>query len=182
MKVTIQNILIGVLIISVSYLFFLQFNSNKSLKIGYVRSQELVYQFDGMIDAMTKFEEEQKEWTTNVEVLKNDYQGSVDTYNLSRTSLSAQEIAEQEGLLQHQYNNVAKYMQQMESSLAEREAEILEGVLNQVNAFSEEFARLEGLDLVITTALSGTILYGEEKLDYTDELLEYINKKYEGNE
>jgi outer membrane protein len=182
MKITLQNVLTGVLIMGMSYLFYLQFAEKDDLRTGFVRSQELVYQFDGMIDAMAKFEQEQNEWNQNIETLKNDYQLSVDNYNNSRPTLSEEEMMQQENLLQHQYNNVAKYAQEMETSLMERETEILEGVLNQVNAFSESFATANDLDLLITTAESGTILYGDPGLDYTEELLESINSQYNGTE
>ncbi|MFT5821466.1 MAG: outer membrane protein [Crocinitomix sp.] len=182
MKITIQNILTGVLLLGMSFLFYLQFTVKENLKTGFVRSQELVYQFDGMIDAMTKFEQEQSEWNENVETLKSDYQTSVDNYNNQRPNLSEEEMMQQENLLQHQYNNVAKYAQEMETALIERETEILEGVLNQVNAFSESFATANELDLLITTAESGTILYGDPGLDYTEELLESINSQYNGTE
>ena len=182
MKITIQNVLTGALVICVCYLFYLQSEQHENLKIGFVRSQELVYQFEGMTDAMKKFEGEQQEWDDNAETLKKDYQNSVESYNNERANLSESEIAQQESLLQHQYNNVAKYVQQMEASLIESEAEILEGVLNQVNAFSESFAKEKNLDLLITTAVSGTILYGDEALDYTEELLVSINEQYNGTE
>ncbi len=182
MKITLQNVLTGVLLVGMTFLFYLQFAEKENLKTGFVRSQELVYQFDGMIDAMEKFEQEQNEWTQNIETLKNDYQTSVDNYNNSRPNLSEEEMMQQENLLQHQYNNVAKYAQEMEITLIERETEILEGVLNQVNAFSESFATENELDLLITTAESGTILYGDPGLDYTDELLESINNQYNGIE
>lgn len=182
MKNKVQNILIAGLIICVSYLFYAQSSPQQDFNVGFVRSQDLVYQFDGMQEAMVQFEQEQKEWSTNMETLKGDYQQSVEAYNAELPNLTEAEMIEKENYLQYQYNNVAKYAEEMESNLAERELEILEGVLNQVNAFSESFAKEKDLDLIITTATSGTILYGDEAMDYTDELLASINQQYNGTE
>jgi len=182
MKNDVQNILIAGLILCVSYLFYAQSSPKQDFKVGFVRSQDLVYQFDGMKDAMAEFEAEEKEWSTNMETLKGDYQKSIDAYNIERPNLTEAEMAEKENFLQYQYNNVAKYAEDMENNLAERELEILEGVLNQVNSFSESFAKEQDLDLIITTATSGTILYGDDAMDYTDELLASINQQYNGVE
>lgn len=178
----IQSINLILLTGCVIILFYLQFNKKSVSNVGFVRSQELVYQFDGMKEAMVKFEQEQNEWIQNIEVLKKDYQNSLDIYNQELPNLSKAEIANKENLLQHQYNNVLKYTEEMEVALAERENEILEGVLNQVNAFSENFAKESGLDLLITTSVSGTVLYGNETIDYTEELLTSINNQYNGIE
>jgi len=181
MKAKIQNGFIAVLTLCVGYLFYLQFSQKSEIiNVGFVRSQELVYQFDGMQDAMAKFEMERQQWMQNVDTLKADYQMSLDDYNSQFASYSQDERLAQENRLQHQYNNLLKYSEQMEATLNERETVILDGVLNQVNAFSKEFAQAQGLDLIITTASAGNILFGEEDMDYTEELLGFINDKYNG--
>ena len=182
MSQKIQTISLIFLTGCVAVLFYLQFNTKSERNVGFVRSQELIYQYAGMLDAMEKFEREEQEWASNLDTLKSDYERSVSQYEQIKPSLSEDQLAQQEQLLQYQYNNCLKYAQDMEEGLQNRELEILEGVFNQVNAFSADFAVENELDLLVTTGSSGNVLYGSDQLDYTEELLTYINSKYEGNE
>jgi len=178
----IQTISLIILTGCVSVLFYMQLNKTSEKRVGFIRSQELVYQFDGMKEAIAKYEQEEKEWTNNLNILKSDYDRSVSQFEQIRPSLNQEQLAQQNEILQYQYNNCLKYANQMEDSLQMRELEILEGVFNQVNAFSADFAIENELDLLVTTGNSGNVLYGSDQLDYTDELLAYINAKYEGTE
>lgn len=178
----IQSIALLILTGCVCTLFYLHMSNKSEGGVGFVRSQDLIYQYTGMLDAMKKFENEEKEWNSNLDTLKADYERSVIQYEQIKPSLNASQLVQQEQLLQYQYNNCLRYAQEMETGLQEKEAEILEGVFNQVNAFSEDFAIENELDLLVTTGSSGNVLYGSEQLDYTEDLLTYINTKYEGNE
>lgn len=55
-----------------------------------------------------------------------------------------------------------------------------ENIWKRINGYVKEFSNEKGYDLIIGTQASGTVLYGEPELDITNDLLNYVNKKYEG--
>ena len=73
-----------------------------------------------------------------------------------------------------------RYHYWLRVSSAEEEEKLLKGVLNQVNAFVEEYAAEEGFDLVLGTTLSGSILYGTTGIDITEQVLQAMNQQYSG--
>ena len=183
MQGKIQNIIIAVLAIGLGISFYLHSGKPKTNdnKIGYVKTQDLVYGYQGMKDATAKFEQEKAEWVRNVDTLKLDYQRSVQAYNENKSVLTPEQITEREQLLQHQYNNLLQYNQRMETTLEEREAVILEGVLNQINSYAQDYAKKNGFNLVLTTTASGNIMYADEAMDLTEILLKELNNNYNGN-
>jgi len=56
--------------------------------------------------------------------------------------------------------------------------DINEKVWKRLNPDIDEFARSIHIDLLIGANGMGTVLYGNKGTDYTDDLLSYVNKKY----
>lgn len=146
--------------------------------IRYVRSPDLVYQFEGMKAAQEKFQNQQTLRKSELDTLESDYRRSLSSYNKDYPTLTEKERGEREKLLQAQMRNYQDYQQRMTESSAAEEQEMLEGVLNQINSFAEQYAKAEGIDLIYGTTTDGSLLYGDPALDITDVLLDALNKKY----
>ncbi|MBN8641161.1 MAG: OmpH family outer membrane protein [Flavobacteriales bacterium] len=56
-----------------------------------------------------------------------------------------------------------------------------ENIWKRINEYVKDFSVKNNYDLVVGSQVNG-VFYGKPELDTTDELLEYINKKYEGFE
>lgn len=151
-----------------------------SKKTAYVRSQDLIYKYQGMIDAKAAFESKRNAWQANIDTLKQDFDGNVEWLRANHKQLSDAEVGEKKEFLRKQQEDIIQYTEQMQIKAEEEETELLQGVLNQVNAFAEEYGEREGYDLIFGTTLSGSILYGNDVNDITDELLSELNKQYRG--
>lgn len=55
-----------------------------------------------------------------------------------------------------------------------------EKIWSRIEAYSKDFARKNDYDIIIGSQYKGDILYGEDKLNVTVQLLDFINKKYDG--
>lgn len=53
-------------------------------------------------------------------------------------------------------------------------------IWSRIEAYSKDFARKNDYDIIIGSQYKGDILYGEDKLNVTVQLLDFINKKYDG--
>ncbi|WP_278008810.1 OmpH family outer membrane protein [Flavobacterium gyeonganense] len=50
----------------------------------------------------------------------------------------------------------------------------------RIKSYTAEFSKEKNYELVIGTDSKQDVLFADEKIDITNELLVYINKKYEG--
>ncbi|MBL4670397.1 MAG: OmpH family outer membrane protein [Flavobacteriales bacterium] len=176
-----KNVIIVLLVVGVTANLVLNLLDRKyEKKLGYVRSQDLVYAFDGMKEMQLKFQEQSKVWEANMDTLKMEYQRSLSEYQGVMAQLTTEEKITREQLLYAQKNNILQYSENIQLKSKEEEDKMLEGVLNQVNSFVEEYGKDNNYDLILGTTLAGSILYGEEAIDITQELIVEINNNYNG--
>ena len=71
-------------------------------KVAYVKSQELIYAFNGMKEMQLKFQEKSKEWEANLDTLKMEYQKSLTSYQQVVNELTIDERVIRENLLKVQ--------------------------------------------------------------------------------
>lgn len=174
MKLNIFAIIIAVISISISVFFSLQ----KKSEVVFVRSQVVFEQYEGMKEAMRVFQEKKASWQSNLDTLNADYQKAISNYNLESSKLTLVQKQEREQVLRQQYDNVSKYAQLLEDKAGEEDQTLTKGVLNQIDEFIKEYSKEKGYKIVVGTTNSGNLLYGDDALDITDELLEALNQNY----
>ncbi|MEQ8477227.1 OmpH family outer membrane protein [Fulvivirga sp.] len=169
----------GILIISV---FSVVYSDYKSKKIGYVNSQELIYEYSGTKEAMVKFNKKKSDWQSNVDTLKIDFQRAVDQFNRDFKNLSNEERNKRAEDLTRRENQLKSYSVAISEKIEVEDQKLMQEVLDQVNVLIEEYARKNNYDLILGTTDAGSILYGDDQLDITSDILEELNQKYAGNE
>lgn len=183
MKNKIQPLTLGIAITGLLLSCFLLVDKYVgSKKIAYVRSTELVYGYMGMKEAGNKFKENTQMWQANIDTLQRDYQTTLSRFTSEAPRLSENERAERENYLTQQQQSLMNYTQAINTKMLEEDKKMTEGVLNQVNSFIEQYGKDHGYEIILGTTLSGSLLYGDNAIDITDEVLSALNNNYEGNE
>lgn len=57
-----------------------------------------------------------------------------------------------------------------------------EQVWKQINQYVKDYGNARGYDLIMGTSGSGNLMHGSSSLDITEDLLEYINRRYAGED
>ncbi len=178
MKIKTQSLIITSIILIVLTLGVSIYNLLNNPKIAYVRNQELVYGFEGMKDANRKFEAETKGWTMTIDSLEKNFHLQVSKYNSTYTELDEKERKEFEERLQNQKNQVLKLKENVSKKMEEKDLEITQRVLDQINSFVQEYARKHGYKLIMGTTSDGNLMFADESLDITNDVLNELNYKY----
>lgn len=177
---SIKNIFIGLGILF-SIALSASFIVNQSNpRIAFVRSAELIYNYDGTKDAQQNFSEKKARWQANLDTLRTEYDRAVNRFNSTENTLSPTEQIEQRRRLISQEAQLQQYASSVNEQMDREDAEMMQGVLNQINSFTEEYAQKHGYDLILGTTEAGNVLYGTKTLDITKTLLESLNKTYHG--
>jgi len=69
-----------------------------------------------------------------------------------------------------------------EEELIEVSQEYDQQIWERLNGFVKTYAEEKGYDIIIGASGDGNLMYANEKLDITDQLIEYCNQKYNGLE
>jgi len=155
-----------VLVLSVTSLGLSIWLLSKYRKTGFVDTVRLVNQYQMKKDL-------DKEAERKLSVLKSQADSMGALYNIAKSSavrpdqLKAleQKIGQLNNLLQQAYTQF--------------DQETNEKVWGRLNAAISDYAKENGMQLLIGANGMGTVLYGAAPLDYTDEVVNYVNKKYQ---
>lgn len=135
-------------------------NQNKT---AYIISDTLVEEYQGMKDAKIAFQQKQMTWQANIDSLQSQNQKALKT-DPKKAQLYLQ--------------NVNKYRTQIQTLSQEEDQKMTQVVLGQINTFTELYGKKHDYDLILGTTSDGSILYGSNRLDITDQLLEALNHYY----
>lgn len=151
-----------------------------SRKVAYVKAAVLVDQYLGMKEAKILYQNKVNGWQSDLQQLENEYMETEKMLQSTYKSLNKEELEREQTKLSRKGDKIMEFRESIEAKAKEEDEKMTESVLNQINSFVEEYAKREGIDLVLGTTLSGNILYGVTEMDITEELIEELNKNYKG--
>jgi outer membrane protein len=144
------------------FLLFYFFKSNK--EIVYVDTVKL---FDGFVMTKEMKRVGEKEFNSRKLVLDNLYA------NLQSPAISASEKKE----LMQQFIQGKEELEQFNQTFA---AEQTTKIWARIKSYTAEFSKGKNYQLVVGSDNKQAVLFADEKIDVTNDLLTYLNKKYEG--
>lgn len=157
-------------------------NIGNHKKVAFVRSHDLIYNYNGMKEAQHVFNKQKERWQANLDTLELTFKISLNQFQKDVASMTESEKRQRERLLAVQQNNISQYQSQIQEKAETQEAELMDGVLSQVNTFIQNYAEKHGYDIVFGTTLSGSVLYGKDALDITKNIEEALNQHYTNGE
>ncbi len=145
-------------------------------QIAYIDIEVLMKEYEGLKAFDEEIEAEQDKLRKEIESLIEPYQVKVGEYykNVGKMA-SATRTATEQALQQEQAaieNQQEKFMQKLEK----QRMDALEAINKEIAEFVEGYAKSKGFQLVLVTSGTGTIIYGEDKLNITQEVLNELNR------
>jgi outer membrane protein len=162
-KITFQDI-VNALLVSVLAIFLLFYFFKSSKEIVYVDNVKLFDAFS-MTKEMKRAGE--KEFNSRKSVLDGLYS------KLQSPAISASEKKE----LMQQFIQGKEELERFNQIFATEQST---KIWLRIKSYTAEFSRDNNYKLVVGSDNEQTVLFADEKIDVTNELLTYLNKKYEG--
>ncbi len=150
-------------------------------KIGFVRTQELVYGFDGTKEVQAKFNTKKLRWQSKYDSLQKDFEKELALYNRRFNDLSEQEIVTYKNKLNSKERLLKQQAESITRNIEIEDAKMMEGVVNQINSFVKSYAETEDYNIILGTTSSGNIMYAKPELDITEVVLKELNTYYIGD-
>lgn len=167
----------AVLTLSVIFLLFIFFF--KSEKIAYVDSGRILNEYKGTEQAKKAFQSKAKVWQANIDTLTNEVKYSIQKYEKSIATLSAKEQDLTKQLIQSKQKQLADYQHAIQQNAKEEDGKLTQGVVSQINAFLSKYGKAHNYKLILIANQSGTIAYGRDGLDITNDVIAEMNNEYE---
>ena len=147
-------------------------------KIAYVDMGSIMREYEGLKAFDEEMEAERDQLRKEIESLIEPYQLKVEEYYKNVGRMSAAEKSSAELALQQEQSAINEQQDKFMQQLEEERLEGLEAINEEIAAYVEEYAKSKGYQLVLGTLGTETVIYGEDKLNITQEVLIELNRLY----
>ncbi|MGJ8734793.1 MAG: OmpH family outer membrane protein [Cellulophaga sp.] len=162
-RLSLVNTILIILIIIVIITTYLQLNNQKD--IVYIDNVQLFNGFNMTKDIKT------------IEEAKVNVQGK----ELDSLYTLLQSIKDQENMsfksIQQQIAYKSKAFQELQDNYTHN---LSQNVWNRLNTYIKTYAQEHHLKIILGTSGNGNVMFAEESINITNQILEFSNKKYEG--
>ncbi len=147
-------------------------------KIAFINVDDLMKDYDATKTLEEKLKARQEEMAKELDSIGAPFQLKVQQYYQDANKMSAQKRTETEQALQQEQQLLQASQQQAGQALQLENQTLSEALTKKVDSFVADYAKTKGIQLVIGTAGNGTVMYGDDKLDITGDILEILNKNH----
>ncbi len=151
-----------------------------SPNIAFVKVDQLLESYQGMVEAKASFQVKLVSWQAKSDTLEQELKLAIKQFEEKKESLSKKQNNELSQSLQRRQQQVLNYQQAIREQAQKEDQKITEGVLAQVNAFLESYGQRNGYSLLLGANGNGSILYGNHAIDITEEVITALNQEHEG--
>lgn len=149
-------------------------------KIAFVHTNDLLEDYIGMKEASDKYLRKFDNWQSSIDSLQKKLYMEINNYKLDSLKYTiAEKLKRKEKIRLLQYE-LQELNNKVKENLNNEDQALTMGVLNQVNSYIQEYGKRKSYTVIMGTLETGSILYGKEAIDITDEVLEGLNKNYLG--
>jgi outer membrane protein len=176
-----QTILIIICFLSLIISILTYFNSRIRLKIGYVESGILMQNYKGMIELKNEAENKSKFWKANADTLAMEFENTLKSYEKGKKNMTEKEKYLTEELLTNKKQQYEQYYQSMEKKTKEETTKSASIVVGKLNTFIKNYGKENGYTVILGANETGNLLYGEEVINITNEIVQGANREYKSN-
>ncbi len=184
-----------VLLLAVIYLYVLHFTGNTEVpgeepatitasagtmpRIAYVNSDTLLanYRFfqTKREELEKKAEDLQKEYENRARGLQNE----IATFQQNAGGMTMNQARAVEEDLRKKQQNLLQYQQNLSNQLLQEETKVNDDLYERVSDFLEGYGKNRDFKLVLTYTKNSGVLYADDSLDITQQVVQGLNQDYE---
>ena len=144
-------------------------------KVAYIDVEVLMKDYEATKELESSLKAKQEKMAKELDSISAPFQLKVQQYYQNQQKMSAKKRAEVESALQQEQQFLQSKQQQASQLLQMENQEKSEVLTKRVDSFVADYAKVNGFNLILGTSGKGTVLYGEDSMDVTTEILEILN-------
>lgn len=149
-------------------------------KVVYVDSAKLLNNYKGMQNARAAYQKKAGAWKANIDTLASEVQKQIFKYEKENPRMTARERELSRELIRTKQKQFADYQQATNSQAQQEDSKMTSEVVTQINAYLKKYGQSHGYTIILAATEYGNLAYADEGLDITTEVLDGLNKQYEG--
>lgn len=147
-------------------------------KTAYVDTTKLIQEYTEMQEVEADFSTRSERIKGELDSLARGFQEEVQEYQQNMNTMSTQQRQETEERLMRKQQTIQQQQQMMGNQLRQESDVVIDSIVNKVKDYVREYGKENNYTYIFGSNESANIMYAEEGLDITDEILEKLNAEY----
>lgn len=150
----------------------------QSQKIGFVDNSKLVNEYQEKIDVEAKYKKQIDASNKRTDSLAKSFQAEYQDFQKKASSMpqdKAQELYQQLGQKQQMLQQQIQMAEQQIASASQTE---IDSLISKVRKFVKDYGKANQYDYILGSNDAGSVMYGKEGDDLTEELIKALNDSY----
>lgn len=162
----------------IAIVFVLGLASCQQTKIGYVDNVRLMDEYQGKIDIEADFQKKADALSKKRDSISQAFQAEAQAFQENAEKLSQAKAQEQYGEMQQRGQMIGQQLRQEDQQLQASGQTEMDSIVSQVKKEIEAYGKANGFTYILGGGEGGSVLYGTEANNLTDELAKILNEKY----
>lgn len=147
-------------------------------KIGFIDNVELMDGYQEKIDIEGRYKSRADVLGKKRDSLSQAFQIEVQQFQTKAQTMSQKKAQEEYGMIQQRGQFMGQQLQQEEQQLQTEGQTEMDSVVSKVKKEIEAYGKANGYTYILGGGEGGSVLYGAEAKDLTEEVLKILNDKY----
>ena len=149
------------------------------VKIAHVDVEEILKEYEGSKKAEAEMKAQSEQMANEIDQLAIPFQQKVQEYQKNQANLSASERQKQESELMQEQQMIQQRQQIAQQQVQAEGQKKIEKINDDIESFLSGYAKSKGFTYILGSSnQTKSVLYGEESLDITDEVVSALNEGY----
>lgn len=149
-------------------------------KIAFVDNTALINDYQEKKDIEEKFKGKLEVFEKKTDSLSKALQAEAQQFQAEASKMAQSKAEQKYGELMQKRQQIQQQVQQEEMMLQQESQSQIDSLVKKVRGFVKDYGKDNGYTYILGANEAGSVLYGEEGKDITEEVLKMINDKYKG--
>lgn len=152
--------------------------SCQETKIGYVDNVKLMDEYQEKIDVEAEFTKKTEALGKKRDSISQAFQAEAQAFQAEAEKMSQTKAQEQYGQMQQRGQMIGQQLQQEEQLLQASGQTEMDSIVGRVKDEIEAYGKANGYTYILGGGDGGSVLYGTDANDLTEEIVKILNDKY----
>jgi outer membrane protein len=163
---------------AITVILFLGLVSCQQTKIGYVDNVKLMDEYQEKIDVEGEFKEKADALNNKRDSISQAFQAEAQAFQAEAEKMSQTKAQEQYGEMQQRGQMIGQQLQQQDQQLQASGQTEMDSIVSKVKKEIEAYGKANAYTYILGGGDGGSVLYGTDANDLTDEMVKILNDKY----
>lgn len=164
--------------LAIVFLTIISLTACQQQKIGFVDNSVLINEYQERKDVEARLNTKIQAFKTRTDSLRSAFELEIKEAELKARTMSQSAIQTLSQELQQKEQVLSQRVQFEQQQIAQESQTLNDSIINRVKAFVQDYGKSNNYNFILGSNEAGSVLYGEEASDLTQEILKALNENY----